>query len=831
MNFFRKLIPALFIASPIPALRAQQAPVPTYWACEGAVPTGWTLNLGTNPYYTSSSACAGSGSLRLDATGEWVMVEFGSQPGAITYSLRGMVGTAPVWDGTFKVQESVDGTNWVTITTFQGPGSIPHQNCSTYTSTPSNPLTRYIRFFLENKISGNNATGGGNVNLDEISVAVPVVTNATLKVNQNTVNGTEVFNGGVSDAFGTAVGNTLPVTFVMQNIATVQPLTISSITLSGPNASDFSIATPTAFPLNIGTQSTQNLVINFTPSASGTRLANVTITSNDALNPTYTFTLYGVGGSLATEPAASATNLTFTNVKSFRYNVNYTAASPAPDILGGYLVLRKVGAPVTETPADGVEYQRGQSIGQAKVVYKGKGTGFVPLDIVAGTTYHFAVFTYNGNGNFTNYRTADPLTGQVTTLNTMQPANEYATVDVNSPNFISQLTAVVNPHQSIFYSNYAVTMINKFVARDTYVVQAPNIFTKAIPCNYSHEIALYNDPFDFAATGWSREHTYPHSWFPSFPADNPEKPEFNDQHNIYPVKQTNVNELRCNYPLGEVINPTVQFSGVKLGADSKGNTVFEPRDGGKGPAARAMMYMAVCYNTPSVNWGFKNPIGQCLSTPINYGQDQYVLKKWHFQFPPSAMERARNDFLDSVQQNRNPFTDSIRYACFINFSNMTKWQPALALVGSELQTEPGVEFEWYLNGNLIPGANGPSYTPTQNGTYRVVVRQFNECPKIQSNEITVNSAGMAGKADAQALKLYPNPAGKTFFVEFENPGLSAVTLNIYDATGMRVISGRLHPSAGRNIIPVQHTLSTGVYVVEITGADKMLFTQRIVVQD
>lgn len=823
----------LFVACALtPALssRAQQAPVPTSWNCEGTVPAGWTLNVGTNPYYASSSACAGSGSLRLDQSGEWVMVEFGSQPGTVTYSLRGMVGTAPAWDGTFRVQESVDGVNWVTMTTFTGVGSIPHQSCSTYTSTPSNPQTRFIRWYFENKLSGNSPTGGGNVNLDEISVALPVVTTPELKVNQNTSTGTEVFNGGVSDAFGTAVNNTLPVTFVLQNISVAQTLTIQNISITGPQASEFSVNSPTAFPVSIPTQSQVNLVIHFTPTASGTRLAVVNIQSNDPSDPLYSFTLYGVGGNLASEPAASATNLSFTNVKSFRYNANFSPASPAPDILGGYLVLRKVGAPVTEVPADGVEYQRGQSIGQAKVVYKGKGTGFVPLDIVAGTTYYHAVFTYNGNGNFTNYRTANPLTGHVTTLNTMQPPGEYASVDANSPNFINQLTAVVNPHQSIFYSNYAVTMINRFAARDTYVLQGANVFTKAVLCSYSNDVALYNDPFDFAATGWSREHTYPHSWYPTYPADNPEQPEYNDQHNLYPVKQVNVNEVRCNYPLGEVVNPVVQYSGCKLGADSKGNTVFEPKDAGKGPAARAMMYMAVCYNSATYNWGFKDPIGQCLNTPINYGQDQYVIKKWHFQYPPSAMERARNDFLDSAQQNRNPFTDSIRYACFINFSNMTRWRPALALVGTELQTEAGVEFEWYLNGNLIPGATGQNFVPTQNGTYKVAVRQFSQCPKIESQELVVNNVGIQSGNVSTALKVFPNPSQNFLQLEFENPGASEGILSIYDATGMCVLSGAVALQEGLTTLVVPHTLSPGTYIVTVKAQNRTITHNKIIVQ-
>ena len=52
-------------------------------------------------------------------------------------------------------------------------------------------------------------------------------------------------------------------------------------------------------------------------------------------------------------------------------------------------------------------------------------------------------------------------------------------------------------------------------------------------------------------------------------------------------------------------------------------------------------------------------------------QDQMILKQWHFQDPPSNWEIARNDFIDSLQGNRNPFVDSIDYVCFIDFSNMT----------------------------------------------------------------------------------------------------------------------------------------------------------------
>jgi hypothetical protein len=73
--------------------------------------------------------------------------------------------------------------------------------------------------------------------------------------------------------------------------------------------------------------------------------------------------------------------------------------------------------------------------------------------------------------------------------------------------------------------------------------------------------------------------------------------------------------------------------------------------------------MATCYNGVSGNnWGLPN-------TSTRY-QDQNILRKWHYEDLPSAYEKARNEFLDSLQGNRNPFVDHPEYACYINFQTM-----------------------------------------------------------------------------------------------------------------------------------------------------------------
>jgi hypothetical protein len=203
-------------------------------------------------------------------------------------------------------------------------------------------------------------------------------------------------------------------------------------------------------------------------------------------------------------------------------------------------------------------------------------------------------------------------------------------------------------------------MISLFVARDT------TDDRRVITCVYSGENKIYTEPFDFTTQGYSREHTYCHNWMPTNPADL--LPEYNDYHHLFPTNQNSANAVRSNYPLGKVVTVSSTYLGAKFGLDANGHMVYEPRDDHKGDAARAMMYEAVCYNSVSGNnWKFPSYI----SGSIPYGQDQYVLKQWALQDLPSNWEISRNDFIDSLQENRNPFIDNPEYVCYVNFSDMT----------------------------------------------------------------------------------------------------------------------------------------------------------------
>ena len=444
-------------------------------------------------------------------------------------------------------------------------------------------------------------------------------------------------------------------TFLIENLGTLDTLNITSATISGVNSSDFSVV---SFPANVIANDSDSLILNFTPSSSGTRIAVLNIASNDLDEPNYIINLYGIGGNLASEPIQQASNFVFTNLKTFTFNTSFNAT----DSVDGYLVLRKKGSAPTAFPLDGTIYQRGDIIGDAQVVYSSNVTTVTPNNIVAGTDYYFAVFSYNGPSNFRNYLINTPLSANITTPNSMLSSSFYSNLSTSSSSFMNDLHALTNPHQTQYYSYYDDLMIAFFESRDT------TLDRRVVTCVYSGENKIYNEPFDFSATGYSREHTYCHSWMPTNPAQN--LPEYSDFHHLFPSNLNSANILRSNNPLGEVTNVTSSFLGCTSGTNNNGQVVFEPRDEHKGDAARAIMYEAICYNSINGNsWAFPSY------------QDQMILKNWHFQDPPDNWEIARNDFIDSIQNNRNPFVDSMNYVCFIDFSNMS-YDPSACIPSS-----------------------------------------------------------------------------------------------------------------------------------------------------
>lgn len=751
----KKKLLATLSAICISVLGMAQAVLPASWGfATTTLPTGWASTGSGFSYYAASGNPAPAA--KFVNTGDKLTISFNSTPGLLQYDLVGNPPPSSTWAGTFTVEESVNGTTWTAI------GAAYTTLPTTYTTFSKilNSASRYARFNFTTKTTGN-------VGLDNVSLANGVSTAQEISVEQGA---TTIVNGGTYST-SSAVSTLLPITFKVRNLGTVTALQVTGTTILGPAASDYSVTTTT--PFSVAASGNSNLVVNFTPSSAGTRNAVLSIANDDVNGNPYVINLNGIGGNLATEPTAQPTNITFSNTKSYRVMGSYTAASPTVD---GYLVLRRTGAAITDVPVDGVVYQRGDLIGNSKVVYSNPtAVGFVPNEIVANTQYHFSVFAYNGVGTYRNYLTTTPLTGSVTTSGSMQPTTYYNGISTSSSTFVTDLHALTNPHTTKLYSDYGPSFAATFYTRDTTANQ------RVITCVYSGENKVYTEPFDWTGNNFSREHSYCQSWMPTVNASNFQNlPEYSDYHMLTPTNQIQVNAgLRSNYPFGEVVGtPLGTYLGCKTGLDINGKKVFEPRDSDKGDAARCLLYQCITYTgvaysgPPNTNatYGGSWSVPSYISSSIPYGQDQNILKIWSQQDPPDNFEIARNDYVDSLQGNRNPFIDHPEYVCYIDFGNMT------------------------------------------------TLNTFN-CTDTGIDDL-LNSYGVAF--------VYPSPASNAFAIMVEANTSPKANVLIVNMLGEQIVSLVDLNNNGGVIHISDLNIPDGLYVIKISAGEK-IFTSRILI--
>lgn len=742
-----KKITTLLAAALVTGVAAAQTSLPASWNFDDPQPLGWEESLNVNPGNTRYTNGLQDAACRLDADGEYVTVYFSDVCGGVTYNIKGQGQSA---NDVFSIQESVDGSVWtdMRVLTDSDLGAASNSFVE-YTDVPA-PTSRYVRWFFTEKQSGRN------VALDEITLIEQVPTlDQEIAI---TSSGEAVVNNSTF-----VIGNAPSTTFTIENanLTGGNDLNISDVQVTGTNAAEFTLSNLSA-PTAVGAQSTLDFDINFSTAATGSRFATLTITNDDANGDETTFTieLYGIGGDFATEPTSGPQGLTFENVTTYGYDVSFSDATEVPE---NYIVLRGIENQFMGMPTDGETYVKGDYIDAGtQVVYVGPAGGFRPTYNVANTTYFFTAYSFNGPAGYENYLTSAPLDGSVTTPETMM-GNYYDGVDPNQPTFLTDLqNKISQSYNQIFYSNYAPVMINQFASRDTTDGQ------KVITGVYSGFLYLYAGAFFYDVL--SREHSWPHSWMPTF-LEGSDGDEYSDLHNLFPVHQNSSNAVRSNLPFGEVVNQQSSFLDAQKGADAAGNQVYEPRDQHKGDAARAIFYMSVKWNGTSGTWELPNPIDFLTA----YGQDQDVLKQWHIQDPPDAWEMARNDFIQSEQGNRNPFVDSTHWVCYIDFENLS-----------------------YIANPTVP------------------------CPTTEPDGIEEELAG--------EFSIVPNPTNGEFILNVDLVEQENLTVDLMDVSGRIVDTRSATFATGLSKQPFDYSdLDAGVYHLILSGRQARK-TLKVVIQ-
>lgn len=155
--------------------------------------------------------------------------------------------------------------------------------------------------------------------------------------------------------------------------------------------------------------------------------------------------------------------------------------------------------------------------------------------------------------------------------------------------------------------------------------------------------------------------------------------------------------------------------------------------------------------------------------------DANTVGLWHFDDPPPvsmAMDDSNNNY--HLNASGNPVSVPL---------------DSIQIQGVHTLTAPSGfnHYQWIdcSNGNTpISGANSPSFAPTTNGTYAVIISDY-VCP-IQSNIINVTKVNQQSIFTTNELMIYPNPSSGLLNIKVEKN--KAFSIALFDSIGHRLLT-------------------------------------------
>ena len=115
-----------------------------------------------------------------------------------------------------------------------------------------------------------------------------------------------------------------------------------------------------------------------------------------------------------------------------------------------------------------------------------------------------------------------------------------------------------------------------------------------------------------------------------------------DLHNLYPAR-SDINQERSAIAFGMVNGEKRNYGSCDFEVQHRRPRLVEPREEVRGNIARSMFYMADSYDLTL------------------FDKQVAILSKWNKADPADDFEKDRNDKIEKIQGNRNPYIDGKQY--------------------------------------------------------------------------------------------------------------------------------------------------------------------------
>ncbi len=146
--------------------------------------------------------------------------------------------------------------------------------------------------------------------------------------------------------------------------------------------------------------------------------------------------------------------------------------------------------------------------------------------------------------------------------------------------------------------------------------------------------------------------------------------------------------------------------------------------------------------------------------------------------------------------------------------------PHISYNGLQLMSTGMGDFQWYLDGNMIPGATTNPYIPVQNGAYTVEITDAFGCMAM-SDTLDVSNVGIAEKG-TDRVSVAPNPFFGDLTVQTERTGNAEIV--IYDSYARPVLMESFSRKATLNTLE----LPDGLYLYVIRSDGRVIASGKLI---
>jgi hypothetical protein len=148
--------------------------------------------------------------------------------------------------------------------------------------------------------------------------------------------------------------------------------------------------------------------------------------------------------------------------------------------------------------------------------------------------------------------------------------------------------------------------------------------------------------------------------------------------------------------------------------------------------------------------------------------------------------------------------------------NPTPPTPTVTYNAGVLTSSAATGNQWYLNGTIIPGATGQTYTPTQDGNYTVKVT-LSGCTSPASPASTIAGVGI-DELTKGTFNIFPNPSNGVFTLSFNAEVNESYNVQVYDEMGKIVFTDKYNQVSGTFQKEINlGKVATGIYTVSLKG--------------